>query len=109
MYVPTIRGNEDRYRDLCRQAARIQAEIFSCDPAEYYRGKLIERHSKALGYGLGDIRAWNLEKLEQELIRLDDDKFERSAAVLSEIHPLGIQVDLNSGVAKWRARHPDAQ
>jgi hypothetical protein len=32
-------------------------------------------------------------------VRRDDDKFERSARVLSEVHPLGIQVDLNTGVA----------
>ncbi len=99
VYVPTIQGNEERYRELCRQAAQIHAEIFNCDPAEYYRVKLIERHSKALGYGAGDIRGWDVEKLEGELIRLDDDKFQRSAAVLSQIHPLGIQVDLNTGVA----------
>jgi hypothetical protein len=99
VYVPTIRGNEDRYRELCREAARIHAEIFTCESAEYYRAKLLERHSKALGYDIGEIRTWDVEKLEGELIRLDDEKFERSAKILSEVHPLGIQVDLDSGVA----------
>jgi hypothetical protein len=99
VYVPTIRGNEDRYHELCRQAAQIHSEIFRCDGAEYYRAKLIERHSKALGYGIADIPTWDMEKLAQELFRLDDDKFEQSARVLSEVHPLGIQVDLDSGVA----------
>jgi hypothetical protein len=99
VYVPTIRGNEERYRELCRNASAIHADIFQSAPAEYYRTKLIERHSKALGYALGEIRGWNLERLEEELIRRDDEKFERSARVLSEVHPLGIQVDLSTGVA----------
>ncbi len=99
VYVPTIRGNEDRYRELCRSASAIHSDIFQCAPTEYYRTKLVERHSKALGYSLGEIKGWNLGRLEEELVRRDDDKFERSAKVLSEVHPLGIQVDLNTGVA----------
>ena len=98
-YVPTIRGNEDRYRELCQKAAAIHAQIFGGEHEEYYRLKLIERHSRTLGYGIAEIRGWTRPQLEETLINLDQKNFEKNATVLSQVHPLGIQVDLGTGVA----------
>ena len=99
VYVPQIKGNEERYRDLCRDVARIHSAIHACSEDDYYRTKLIERHAKSL-IGKGeDIKKWNRDRLEAELIKLDEEQFERKARLLREKHPLGIQVDLNTGVA----------
>ncbi|HET9963504.1 MAG TPA: hypothetical protein VFQ34_14275, partial [Nitrospiraceae bacterium] len=99
VYVPQIKDNEDRYRALCRDVARIHSMIHGCSEEEYYRSKIIERHAKAL-IGSGDnLKKWDLDQLQNELVRLDDEQFERKANLLREKHPLGIQVDLNTGVA----------
>ena len=99
VYVPQIKDNEKRYRDLCRDIARIHSAIHACSEDDYYRTKLIERHAKSL-IGKGeDIKNWNRERLEDELVKLDEEQFERKARLLREKHPLAIQVDLNTGVA----------
>lgn len=99
VYVPQIKDNEERYRDLCRDVARIHTAIHASSEDDYYRTKLIERHAKSL-IGKGeDIKKWNRDRLEDELVKLDEEQFERKASLLREKHPLGIQVDLNTGVA----------
>jgi hypothetical protein len=99
VYAPQIRGNEAEYRGLCQRAASLHASVFQCPAEDYYRTKLIERHAKALGRLLPEIGQWSREQLEDKLVELDDALFERKAAVLRDAHPLGIQVDLNTGVA----------
>lgn len=99
VYVPQIKDNEERYRDLSRDVARIHSVIHASSEDDYYRTKLIERHAKSL-IGKGeDIKKWNRDRLEDELVKLDEEQFERKASLLREKHPLGIQVDLNTGVA----------
>lgn len=99
VYAPQIRGNEAEYRALCEQTASLHASVFRCSTGDYYRTKLVERHAKALGRDLSAIGDWSLEQLEKRLLDLDDALFERKATVLRDAHPLGIQVDLNTGVA----------
>jgi hypothetical protein len=99
VYAPRIQGNEGEYRALCQRAATLHASVFGSSVEEYYRGKLIERHAKALGDDLRRLGEWPKEQLEDRLVELDDALFERKAAVLRDIHPLGIQVELNTGVA----------
>jgi hypothetical protein len=60
---------------------------------------LIERHAKTLCREKEDFRGWNSQQLEDTLVRLDNEQFEGKARLLREKHPLGVQVDLNTGVA----------
>jgi len=99
VYVPQIKDNENRYRELCQEVALIHSTIHACSEEDYYRTKLIERHAKSL-LGKGeDIKKWDLDRLQGGLIRLDEEQFERKANLLRDKHPLGIQVDINTGVA----------
>ena len=99
VYVPQIRDDESRYRELCQEVARIHSTIHACSEEDYYRTKLIERHAKSL-IGKGeDIKKLDLKLLQDRLVSLDGEQFERKASLLREKHPLGIQVDINTGVA----------
>ena len=99
VYVPQIRDDENRYRELCQEVARIHSTIHACSEEDYYRTKLIERHAKSL-IGKGeDIKKLDLKLLQDRLVSLDGEQFERKASLLREKHPLGIQVDINTGVA----------
>lgn len=99
VYVPQIKDNEDRYRQLCRAVAKIHSEIHSCTPEDYFREKLIERHAKSLFQNSVELQSWDKEKLENTLVEFDNEQFEKKARLLRDQHPLGIQVDLNTGVA----------
>src|SRR5207249_7202386 len=79
--------------------ARIHSEVYGCSADDYYRSKLIERHTKKLYEEGTDLKTLSLDALENKLVNLDDRQFERKAELLRVKHPLGIQVDLNTGVA----------
>jgi len=99
VYVPQIKDNESRYRDLCQEVARIHSVIHACSEEDYYRSKLVERHAKSL-IGKGEaMKEWGHSRLQDELVKLDAEQFERKASLLKEKHPLGIQVNLDTGVA----------
>lgn len=99
VYVPQIRNNEERYRQLQRDVARIYSEVYRCTEDDYYRLKLVERHARKLYQEGTDIKKLSRPELEDKLVDLDHDQFERKASLLREKHPLGIQVDLDTGVA----------
>jgi hypothetical protein len=99
VYVPKIKGNKKRYKSLCREAAQIHSGINSCSIKDYYIAKLIERHARRLPSGKAELKTLKLDQLEQRLIELDDFQFEVKAKTLKDRHPLGIQVDLRTGVA----------
>ena len=99
VYVPQIKDNESRYRDLCQEVARIHSVIHACSEEDYYRSKLVERHAKSLIGKGGVMKEWDRSRLQHELVRLDEEQFERKAGLLKEKHPLGIQVNLDTGVA----------
>lgn len=99
VYVPQIRDNEDRYRHLCQDVAVLHSSIHGCSEEDYYRTKLVERHAKGLIGKWDESRNWNRNQLEDTLVKMDEEQFDRKADLLREKHPLGIQVDLNTGVA----------
>lgn len=99
VYAPKIRDNEAGYRRLSREAGVIHTQLHGGALADYYRMKLIERHAKTLGRELAQVFDWNESALLDRLVLLDDALFERKAALLKDQHPLGIQVDLRTGVA----------
>lgn len=99
VYVPQIKNNEERYLDLQRDVARIYSEVYRCTYDDYYRLKLVERHARKLYEEETDIKKLSGQELENKLVELDHDQFERKASLLREKHPLGIQVDLDTGVA----------
>jgi len=99
VYVPQIKGNESVYRGLCRDVAKIHSAVHGSSEDDYYRTKLIERHAKSLMGKWEENKQWNDDQLVNELLRLDEIQFERKASLLRDKHPLGIQVDLNTGVA----------
>jgi hypothetical protein len=97
--VPRVKGNYERYQKLLRQAADLEAGLLGRSTEDYYRTRLIDRHASALeGEGLS-VEKWGLGKLERELIRRDGTAFERRAKLLTHDHPLGLQVQLSTGVA----------
>lgn len=101
VYVPQIKDNESRYRELCQEVARIHSVIHGCSEKDYYRSKLVERHAKTLvDKGEAEaIKEWDHARLQDELVRLDGEQFEKKASLLKEKHPLAIQVNLDTGVA----------
>jgi hypothetical protein len=100
VYAPKIKNeNEVQYKKLCRKVAKIYSELYGGGLDEYYRKKLIERHAKRLYEENQNLKNMKLKSLENMLVDYDDDLFEKNALILQEKHPLGIQVDLSTGVA----------
>ena len=99
VYAPKIKANEADSRRLCHEAATIHTRLHEATVADYYRMKLVERHAKTLGREIVHLFEWDESTLLDRLIVLDDALFERKATLLKEQHPLGIQVDLRTGVA----------
>ncbi|GKS57651.1 hypothetical protein YTPLAS18_11780 [Nitrospira sp.] len=98
VYVPRIEGNQGKYKKLCDTIAAIHAAVNQCEKKDYYVTKLMDRHAKDVP-GSTELKTWSLQKLQAKLIELDHNNFEKKAEQLRDRHPLGIQVNLTSGVA----------
>jgi len=97
-YVPKI-NNLSEYKSYLRELLKECAEG---DDVNYLRGILVERHPRCIVENpeLVDIKKKvSHSKMIDELSSWDKRLYDGRAKVLQEIHPLSLQINLESGVA----------
>ena len=103
VYVPQIsdEDNKTKYKEMYKKIVEIENKT----PEEYYCQKLLGRHITTIMRSsnphkeINDIFNFNAEELLEKLIEFDGELFEKKAKLLKQDHPLGIQVNLKTGVA----------